>query len=246
MARPPAVLRPWASADEPPEGSGQTQADIAYRLVKMAILDGGLPPGYRASEQQIALRLSMSRTPVHQAVVRLQQEQWLELSPRRGVEIATIDSGDMREVYETLMALEGAAVAKLAARPPDVDDEIDASLRVAGDECVSALDADDLRGWAEADHRFHTLLLTTSGNTRLARLAQSVTEQAHRARLVTVGLRPRPTASNADHDAIIRAIVEREPVTAREALERHRRRGIETLLPILEALTPPPSPFSAP
>jgi len=246
MARRPTVLHPWSTADEGPAPTGQTQADIAYRSVKMAILDGGLPPGYRASEQQIALRLNVSRTPVHQAIVRLQQEQWLELSPRRGVEIATIDAADMREVYETLQALEGAAVAKLAERPVDADDKIDASLRAAGEEGVAALDADDLRGWAEADHRFHTLLLTASGNSRLARLAQSVTEQAHRARLVTVGLRPRPTTSNADHEAIIRAIVDREPVAARDALERHRRRGIETLVPILKALTPPPSPFASP
>lgn len=244
MARRPTVLRPWAASGEAPAGAGQTQADVAYRLMKMAILDGGLPPGYRASEQQIALRLNMSRTPVHQAVVRLQQEQWLELSPRRGVEIATIVADDMREVYEILMALEGAAVAKLAQRPVDPDDGTDASLRAAGEECVAALSADDLRGWAEADHRFHTLLLTASGNIRLARLARSVTEQAHRARLVTVGLRPRPTSSNSDHDAIIRAIADRDPVAARAALELHRRRGIETLVPILEAMIPPPSPLA--
>jgi DNA-binding GntR family transcriptional regulator len=244
MSRHPVVLQPWASDDAPARFPMETQADLAYRRVKMAILDGGLPPGFQASEQQLALRLNMSRTPVHQAIVRLEHEEWLELSPRRGVRIAPIDANEMRDVYETLMALEGAAVSRLASRPIDPHDETDAALTAACEVCVAALSADDLRAWAEADHQFHTLLVDSCGNPRLARLARSVGEQAHRARLLTVRLRPRPTASNADHAAIIAAIIDRKPAKARQALETHRRRGIDILVPILQAMAPPPSPFS--
>jgi DNA-binding GntR family transcriptional regulator len=246
MSRHPVVLQAWSGDGEAPAPAvNETQAELAYRKVKMAILDGGLPPGFQASEQQLALRLNMSRTPVHQAIVRLEAEEWLELSPRRGVRIASIDADEMRDVYETLMALEGAAVSKLANRPIDADDPTDAALRAACLACVTALAADDLRAWAEADHEFHTLLVDVSGNRRLARLARTVSEQAHRARLLTVRLRPRPDASNADHQAILDAIVNRDPGTARAALELHRRRGIETLVPILEALATPASPLSA-
>lgn len=244
MARRPATLDQWDKRDDQPPSPQESQADAAYRLIKQAILDGGLAPGAQASEQQIAIRLGMSRTPTHQAIVRLEHEHWLELSPRRGLLIATIDAHDMTEIYEILMALEGAAAAKLASRKRDRHDAVDAALHAANAECVAALAAEDLRAWAEADHRFHSLLLDTCGNRRLAQLSQSVTEQAHRARLLTVRLRPRPTESNDGHEAIIAAIVARRPAGARRALETHRRRGIDTLVPILHAMTPPPSLFA--
>jgi DNA-binding GntR family transcriptional regulator len=248
VSRHPVVLQAWSAGEGgvAAPAASETQAELAYRQVKMAILEGGLPPGFQASEQQLALKLNMSRTPMHQAIVRLEAEEWLELSPRRGVLIASIDAAEMREVYETLMALEGAAVSKLAKRPIDASDPTEAALQASCRACVTALEAEDLRAWAEADHAFHTLLVDVSGNRRLARLARSVSEQAHRARLLTVRLRPRPDASNADHQAILDAIVNREPSAARAALELHRQRGIDTLVPILEALAPPASPLSAP
>ncbi|MCG7364298.1 GntR family transcriptional regulator [Roseomonas sp. ACRSG] len=62
-------------------------ADIAYRRIKAAILDGSLPPGLQATEQQIAAQLGMSLTPVHTAIVRLQHDGWIALSARRGLVI---------------------------------------------------------------------------------------------------------------------------------------------------------------
>jgi DNA-binding GntR family transcriptional regulator len=192
VSRHPVVLQAWSAGEGgvAAPAASETQAELAYRQVKMAILEGGLPPGFQASEQQLALKLNMSRTPMHQAIVRLEAEEWLELSPRRGVLIASIDAAEMREVYETLMALEGAAVSKLAKRPIDASDPTEAALQASCRACVTALEAEDLRAWAEADHAFHTLLVDVSGNRRLARLARSVSEQAHRARLLTVRLRP--------------------------------------------------------
>lgn len=243
MARRRAELRDWSLSPEPSELASTSQADVAYRRIKEAIIEGALAPGTRAAEQQIALRLGMSRTPVHQAIVRLEHERWLELSPRRGISIAPIDPDEMLEIYEILMSLEGTAAGRLAARPR-VSDGIDDALRAANARCVAALDAGDLLAWAEADYRFHTALVEESGNERLTQLVGAVAEQAHRARLLTVRLRPVPVMSNADHEAITTAIEKRRPTTARRALEAHRRRGMETLVPILRAMQPLRSPLS--
>jgi DNA-binding GntR family transcriptional regulator len=220
-------------------------ADVAYAKIKAAIVHGELPPGLQAVEQHIAAQLQVSRTPVHQAIIRLEQEGWVRLVPRKGLVILPLSAEEMGHVYEVLMGLEGLAVTRLASRAVDVDDGIDASLVAAAEAGEQALVNDDLLGWANADDRFHTLLVDCSGNPHLSRLARTVREQAQRARLLTNRLRPKPTASNADHQAILAAIRARQPERARAALETHRLRGMATLLPILETLARQPRILSA-
>lgn len=237
MARPPHSI-PAGLQPEVPVSGVESSTEIAYRIIKAAIIDGGLPPGTSVSEQRLATRLNMSRTPVHQALVRLEQEGWLKVNSRRGVQVAPIIAVQMKDIYETLMALEGAAVRRLARRPTDSDDGIDSELKMACAECEAALEHGDLTAWALADNKFHTLLVEASGNPRLAHQARSVMEQAHRARLLTVKLRPWPSSSNDDHLRIVNAIIDREPAAARDALEIHRQHGIDTLIPIIEAMLP--------
>lgn len=219
-------------------GTPAPHAEIAYEQIKAAIISGALAPASRVSEQQLAEQLNVSRTPVHQAVVRLQNEEWLEVSSRRGITIAPLRADEMREIYEILIGLEGVAVASLASRESAANDEVDLELREACRRCELALEEKNLRRWAEEDDHFHRLLIERSGNSRLARVAASVMEHAHRARLLTVNLRPWPSASNEDHARILQEISNRDPLGARTALEEHRRRGISTLVPILEAYTP--------
>jgi DNA-binding GntR family transcriptional regulator len=223
--------------DAPTPGN-ESSTEIAYRIVKAAIIDGSLAPGTSASEQQVATRLNMSRTPVHQAFVRLEQEGWLKVNSRRGVQITPIIAKEMEDIYETLMALEGAAARRLARRPADSPDDIDAELLRASASCEVALAQGDLIAWALADNELHTLLVAACGNPRLIQLARAVMEQAHRARLLTVRLRPLPSSSNEDHKEIVKAIIDRQPQAARDALEAHRQHAIDTLIPIIQAMRP--------
>lgn len=223
--------------DNPPSIGGH--AEGAYEQIKAAIVRGTLAPGSRISEPELARQLGVSRTPVHQAVVRLQDEEWLEVSSRRGLTIAALEARAMREIYEVLVGLEGIAVAALASRSPE--DPIDAQLAAANAKCEQALEQNDLMMWAEADNAFHRLLIESSGNSRLIRVGAMLEEHAHRARLLTVRLRPLPTQSNLDHANIASLIGKRDPVRARAELEEHRKRGIETLVPILDALNPAPA-----
>lgn len=240
MSRPTRTLPP-TPVGLTEAGTGEPLTDIAYRRIKAAILDGALPPSLLASEQQLASRLAMSRTPVHQAIVRLEQEGWIELLPRRGVMIAPISATDMHDIYEALLALEVAAVRRLTSwGAPDSDPTL-AALEQACDDADVALEKGDLSAWAAADDRFHASLVDLSGNRHITRLARVVMEQAQRARLLTLKLRPRPSASNADHRAILQAIKARDPDLACERMRAHRQRGMDVLLPILEALSTKPS-----
>nr|WP_180204865.1 GntR family transcriptional regulator [Pseudomonas sp. SbOxS1]NYU04864.1 GntR family transcriptional regulator [Pseudomonas sp. SbOxS1] len=214
-------------------------SDVAYKKIKDAILVCALAPGSKHSEQQLAAYLDFSRTPVHQAVVRLEQEGWLTFLPRKGVAISTVTAEEMAHVYEILMSLESLGVVRLASRPKDIDDGVDLQLEQARLDGEKALENHDLQGWARADDRFHTLFVDSSGNPLLSRLAANVREKAHRARLLTLDKRPLPLRSNQDHKEILDAIIRREPELARAALEAHRTRGMNTLLPILQDLQSP-------
>ncbi len=226
------------NAEPPPESLGKDSlTQIAYQKIKAAILHCELPPGSRFSEQQIASLLQVSRTPVHQAVVKLEQEGWLRFLPRKGVLISAVTAEEMQDIYEILTGLEALGIMRLASREPQAQDGIDEALDQARLEGERALARGDLEAWAEADDRLHTLFVDSSGNPHLSRLARNVREQAHRARLLTLRLRPRPDASNADHRIILDAIMARNPLAAREALESHRTKGMATLLPILRDLS---------
>jgi DNA-binding GntR family transcriptional regulator len=236
--KPRSELSPSVESSPALSAPAESSTQTAYRVVKQAIIDGRLPPAGSVSELQLASQLRMSRTPVHQALVLLEQEGWLKVNSRRGVQIAPLIAEDMAYIYETLMALEGAAARRLASRSVDDVDTVDESLTRACAACEHALGANDLTAWALADNEFHTLLVESSGNPHLARQARPVMEQAHRARLLTVRLRPWPSSSNEDHRRIVKEITARHPLAARAALEEHRRRGMQTLIPILEAMVP--------
>lgn len=217
-----------------PSPEKENQADIAYRLLKGLILDGALPAGTQLLESEAAARLRMSRTPVREAMVRLRQEGIVEIRPRHGMRVLPISPADMREIYEVLTSLEGTAAALVVRRGITVGEL--AKLKTAVRAMDAALEAENLQAWAEADELFHSLLVGCCGNGRLARTIGQFQSQAHRARLLTLSLRPKPVTSNRDHEALVRAIESGDPEEARRIHSEHRERAGQLLVGILEKL----------
>lgn len=205
----------------------ETATERTYRLLRARVLDGTLPPGAMALEGELAAVFGVSRTPVRQAMVRLADEGLVALRPRHGMRVRSISSRDMAEIYEVLVALEGAAVRLCAER--GLNPETLASLDAALAAMDAALGAGDLRGWATADADFHRQLVAASGNRRLAATVAGMADLAHRARLATLRLRPMPQQSNQEHRALVTAIRNRDPARA-EALHTGHRRRVGALL----------------
>ena len=137
----------------------------------------------------------MSRTPVHEAVIRLQEEGLVRVLTRRGVLICTVSPDDMREIYAVIIALETMA-AELLAGQPEVDRAaVVGELTQANETMRQALAHDDLTAWAKADDVFHRTLIDRCGNGRIARIAGTVMDQSHRARMLTLRMRARPVRS---------------------------------------------------
>ncbi len=206
----------------------------AYQALKNAIRDNAFAPGYQGSEQEIALRLGMSRTPVHEALIRLQEEGLVRVLPKRGVTVLALSPDDMREVYDVIIALEGMAAELIAGMSPAARRPIVAELDAINADMKNALQRDELDAWARADDRFHRALIDRSGNMRLARLANTIMDQSHRARMMTLRLRAKPTKSIKEHQAIAAAIKNGDPMLSCSNAQDHRRRARSELLPLLD------------
>ena len=225
-----------ASPEKSPRSSPRssprdTLVERAYQAIKRQIMDNTYTPGRQVLEQDLALELGMSRTPVREALIRLEREGLVEIVPRRGMRVVPISPGDMREIYEVITCLEARAAERLAERKP-TRAEIRPMIE-AMETMEHALAEEDLEGWAAADARFHGYLLELCGNRRLALTAATLADQAHRARMVTLHMRPSPVRSNRDHRALVDAVLAGEARRAYEIHYAHRRRAMELLTDIL-------------
>lgn len=217
-----------------PTAEKKSRVGDAYEQLKEEILSNRMSPGFQAPEPEIALRLGMSRTPVREALIRLQSEGLVELIPRRGARVLPIRAEDMREIYEILTSLESDAAAALAKRKPSPKDL--APLSKATEDMEEAVRDEDRDAWAEADDNFHRGLLELHGNRRLRTFVQALSDQAHRARIATLRLRDMPEKSTQDHRIILEALKAGDAVGARRAFRDHRERAAKELVGILEKL----------
>jgi DNA-binding GntR family transcriptional regulator len=206
--------------------------DAAYRVLRQRILDNVYPPGHQALEQALAEELGISRTPLREALIRLQKEGLVEVVPRHGVRVLPVSPEDMKQIYEILAALESLAAELAAKRKPSAAEL--APLEQASRDMARALKADDLESWAEADERFHRHLVELSGNRLLAETVLNFWDRAHRVRRFTLRLRPRPVHSTKEHTALLERIRAGDATGANDVNRAHRERASKELLGILE------------
>jgi DNA-binding GntR family transcriptional regulator len=212
--------------------ASESRAETAYRVIRRRILDNVWAPGYQALEESLALELGMSRTPLREALVRLANEGLVEVIPRHGMRVLPISPSDMREIYEILSSLESMAAERVARARPSAAKL--APLEKASRDMETALKRDDLDSWAEADERFHRHLVELCGNARLAGIVFNYWDRAHRARMVTLRMRPRPVNSTREHLAIVAAIRRGDAQGAGALFRAHRERASDELTALLQ------------
>ncbi len=206
--------------------------DAAYNSIRRRILDNVWSPGHQALEQEVALELGMSRTPVREALIRLAKEGLVEVVPRRGMRVLPVSPADMKDIYEILSALESKAAELLASRRPS-DTELK-PLITATQAMEKALAKGDLDAWAAADELFHERLIRMAGNRLLTNAVMTYWDRAHRARMFTLRLRPLPVNSTKEHMALVERLREGDAVGAAAVNSEHRQRASRELLAIFE------------
>jgi DNA-binding GntR family transcriptional regulator len=222
---------------EEPMKAAQPQAsasmvELAYQKMRHLILDNVWPPGHQALEQEVALNLGMSRTPVREALIRLANEGLVEVIPRHGMKVLAVSPTDMREIYEILTALESMAAELLARQAPDA--ERLQPLVQATDAMDAALARDDLEAWAAADEKFHFDLIELSGNRQLKQTVLNYWDRAHRARMFSLRLRPKPVTSTQEHRELLERLLAGDVDGAVLVNRNHRQRANRELLAIFE------------
>jgi len=212
--------------------AGASLVDAAYQQIRQRTLDNLWPPGHRALEQEVALALGMSRTPVREALMRLRNEGLVEVIPRHGMRVLPVSPAEMREIYQILTALECMAGELLARRRPT-----DAALKplVAATKAMDkALKADDLDAWAAADERFHTHLIERAGNRQLQATLLNYCGRAHCARMFALRLRPKPVISTREQIDLVAHLRAGDVEGVVQGIRAHRARATVELFAIFE------------
>lgn len=226
-----------------PRGSGAARpkpdkprlsfTELAYQQIRAQILNNEMSAGFQITEKDLAERLNISRTPTREALLRLAAEGLIDIWPRHGMRVKHISVDDLREIYQIITVLEAAAAGLAARRRPPA--ETIAEMRRSIAAMDKALSKDDLLAWADADRQFHRQLAQASGNQRLVDVVDTYTGQAHRLRMLTLRLRPKPTNSNRDHEEVVNAIAAGDAKRAEEVHRRHREKSGEMLINLLQA-----------
>ena len=192
--------------------------DVVFNTLRQAILRGELKPGERLMEIQLANKLGVSRTPIREAIRKLELEGLVLMIPRRGTEVAEITEQSLCAVLEVRGALEELAV-KLACQK--ITDEEIAELRVAEKEFEMALKTGDVTVYAEADVNFHDIIYRATDNQRLIQLLFNLREQMYRYRVEYLKREEAHGTLLAEHKKIIETIESRDMDAAVDAVCRH-------------------------
>lgn len=209
-----------------------SNTEMAYREIRRQILENEMTAGFQITEQDLAARLNVSRTPTREALLRLEAEGLVEIWPRHGMRVKRVSVDDVREIYEVITALESTAAGLAAMRKPAAKD-LDA-MRRSIKAMDKALKQDNLKEWALADEQFHRFLTEASGNARIVEIVDTYFSQSHRLRMMTLGLRPKPVNSNRDHEAVVKAIAKGDVEAAERIHREHRKRSAEMMIALLK------------
>ncbi len=199
--------------------------DIAYAQIKRDIFEFRLIPGDRFSESAIGERLGMSRTPVRDALSRLQREGYLEVHLRSGWSVKPFDFEQFEHLYDLRMVLETTAVRRLCeCDDTPVDSPISIERLAALKKFWLAPKAErstDGPLVADMDERFHIELVEAAGNPELARVHREVTERIRIIRRLDFTSALRIETTYDEHAQILRAIIDRRADEAVRLLRTH-------------------------
>lgn len=192
--------------------------DIVYQELKTEIMTGTIKPGTRIMEVDIAQEMGVSRTPIREAIRKLEKEGFVTIEPRRGVYAADLSVHDMLDVLEVRQNLEGLAAAYAAQR---INEEQKAALYKCSEDFNKAVEDENTADMIDYDILFHHLLVEASGNSVLVDMVSKLQEQVLRFRYLYFSDFKRASLMPAEHKAIIDAVCAGDAELAREAADVH-------------------------
>ncbi len=212
--------------------SYQPLREVVCETLRDAIKNGILKPGERLMEIQVAEELGVSRTPVREAIRKLELEGYVIMMPRRGTYVANLSIRDVNEVFEIRTMLESLACGLAAERITEEELERLQRLLVVINDYFEQGHMDKI---VEADMEFHDILYTASRNTRLVGIINNLREQLTRFRSMSMAYPGRMAATLNEHKSIVEAISQGDVMEAQRAAANHMEQAEKTLLTAMDA-----------
>lgn len=192
--------------------------DIVFNALRSAIITGKLPPGERLMEIKLATELRVSRTPVREAIRKLEREGLVITTARKGAEVAPINEKDLKEVLEVRKALESLA-CQIASQK--ITNEQVAQLREMNRSILEAIEDKDTEAITQRDIEFHEVIYVITENSRLINMLHQLKEHVLRYRLQYIKDMKNKKAIVEEHEKIINALEAHSVRLSRREIERH-------------------------
>ncbi|MDE5746004.1 MAG: GntR family transcriptional regulator [Acetatifactor sp.] len=192
--------------------------DVVFNTLRQAILTGELKPGERLMEIHLANKLGVSRTPIREAIRKLELEGLVTMIPRRGAEVAQITEKSMNDVLEVRRALDALCVELACERITPEDTE---QLKLACETFEAAVKTRDIKKVAKADVELHDIIAQATGNQRLVQLINNLSEQMYRYRFEYIKDISQHQRLIDEHRMIYESIVKKDKEAASQAAHVH-------------------------
>jgi DNA-binding GntR family transcriptional regulator len=205
--------------------------EIVFETLRDAIITGKLSPGERLMEIQLAEEMGVSRTPVREAIRKLELESFVVMVPRKGAYVAGVSIKDIADVFEVRAALEGLAASLAAERITEEElDQLERSI-VSINEVSDGKNIDKV---VENDTDFHDLLYRAARNEKLIGIITNLKEQIQRFRATSLAVTGRTKIAVEEHKQIVEALSERDTELAGELARQHIENAENVMLAALK------------
>jgi len=205
--------------------------EIVFETLREAIINATLKPGERLMEIQLAEEMGVSRTPVREAIRKLELEGFVVMIPRKGAYVAGISMKDIADVFEIRTAMEGLAAGLAAERITEEELEQLERILVKIGECVKD---NNLEKLIEVDTEFHDTLFKASRNERLVQIVSHLREQIQRFRTASLSTPGRMKYALEEHKKIVEAVSERNVELAQALAREHIENAENSMLDVLQ------------
>ena len=192
--------------------------EMVYEELKIQILTGAIVPGTRMMEVDLAEEMGVSRTPIREAIRKLEKEGLVTIEPRRGAYASMISTQDMVEILEVRQDLEGLAAYFAATRMSPVEME---ELREVADRYNAAVKEGNMKDMIRYDTQFHRMIVDSCNNKILVNMVEQLQELVLRFRYIYYDNFRRADNMPAEHREIIEAIASGDEDRARAAADVH-------------------------
>lgn len=192
--------------------------DVVFNTLRKGILTGELKPGERLMEIHLANRLGVSRTPIREAIRKLELEGLVTMIPRRGAEVANITEKNLKDVLEVRRALESLAIELACERITEEKRRLLEEKLLQVEEAVRTKDTGAI---ASADVAFHDTIVEATGNDRLVQLVSNLGEQMYRYRFEYIKDVSKHSQIMSEHKIMFNCIISKDKENAAQTVKTH-------------------------